>query len=133
MSSEAEHDLLLAEFLLACGFGLFCVVFSVVVLPFVALLFLPHRCEAVPVAEAGYGQICCRRCRLKLAFYIAFGIVAKSFRLGRLGPIRRVGVLSVDGHTWNTLNLIYKYITCTCIYIYIYYICMYKYIYILFL
>ena len=85
MSSEAEHDPLLAEFLLACGFGLFCVVFSVVVLPFVALLFLPHRCEAVPVAEAGYGQICCRRCRLKLAFYIAFGIVAKSFRLRRWG------------------------------------------------
>ena len=39
------------------------------VLPFDAFLLLPHCCEAVAVPEAGYGQVCFRRCMLKLSFF----------------------------------------------------------------
>ena len=64
MSPEAEHDPLLAVF-----FHCFCVSRCFFVLPFDAFLLLPHCCEAVAVPEAGYGQVCFRRCMLKLSFF----------------------------------------------------------------
>ena len=96
--SQVEEDVFWGgAWSLACCVFFIVFVFRVVffVLPFDAFLLLPHCCEAVAVPEAGYGQVCFRRCMLKLSFfYIEYCIVVKSFRLGRLGPIRRVGALS---------------------------------------